>query len=123
MKKKYYVEHTGAYGSITVEIDHGFVDKDGNDINAIIDTMLEFWIGSQKRIDENDGDKIKTFLKQLCEKTMRLVTSENLSMRGLLEEFEEAEGWCKMDGSKGIEIVDFEEPDFTTEYLYEVKEL
>lgn len=123
MKKKYFVEHTGLCGSITLEINHSFLHKNGDDINKMIKSMVDFWSNSSNRLLQNEDDYLKTFLKYLCEKCMRILSADNLSLTGLIKEFDDAEGWYNMDGEYGFKLIGFSEPDFDNQDLYEISEL
>lgn len=120
--KRFLVDHRPTMGDITVSIDFNY--KNGkNDINDCIKSMVDFWTGSDDRLDDNDNDYLNTFLKQLCEKCMCVMADNNLSTRGLVAEFDDLEGWCKMDGSNGIEITDCTKPDFETQDDYDITSL
>ena len=129
--KAFRVEHNPTYGEIEVEIDLDFVvkikNKKGEEksypIMESIKSMVDFWTGCEKRLDENDGDYLKTFLKQLCHEVMTLVSAENLSARGVIEEMKDKEGWCPMDGSCGIKLLSVTAPDFSVQSDYEITEL
>ncbi len=123
--KKYMVEHRPTYGSITVEIDETY-ERDGKTLNTgdVIKDMVDFWTGSERRLSNNDGDYTAAFLKQLCEAVIRLVSSENLNLAGVLAHFaEDAEGYCDMDGSFGIKITDMSEPDMSDDSEFEITNL
>jgi hypothetical protein len=71
--------------------------------------MVEFWTGWESRLDDCDGDYTKAFLKQLARKILCIVMATGYNTGGIIEEFEELEGWQSMDGSKGIAIIDMDD--------------
>ena len=124
MKTKYLVEHEGVYGSITVEIDHDFIDKDGKDMNAIINEMNKFWTDNESRLSDNGGDSLYVFLKRLCQRCMRILSEDELlATEQVVNSFISFEGWYPMDGYCGIKILDCVEPDFTTQHMYTINTL
>lgn len=88
-------------------------------IPNIID-MVEFWNGWQTRLQKNERNYIKTFLKQLAAELLRLAIERRSDKVDAIGYFNAgAEGWTKMDGSQGIEIIymdtfplEFEDEDF-----------
>ncbi len=124
MIKKFSIEHTPTYASITVQIDFGFKIKHNPNftVEGAIKEMVEFWTGYEKRLDQNDGDYTKTFLKQLCQECIVIQMSENYNLLGIIKEFNDREGWNKMDGDYGIEIVSFEPTDFSDQSDYEIED-
>lgn len=129
--KTFRVEHTLTYGEIEVEINLDFIGKIKNKkgeekqypIMESIKSMVDFWTGSEKRLDDNDGDYLKTFLKQLCQEVISIVSNSNLSVNGVIDEMKDSEGWCPMDGSCGIKLLSVTKPDFSTQHEYEITEL
>lgn len=99
MKKKYSIEHTPTYASIDVIIDHSHPSLD-----EAIKVMVDFWTGSEKRLDYNDGDYLATFLKQLCAKVIGILAENNYNASGVIDHMQGEEGWCLLDGSFGIEL-------------------
>lgn len=121
--KKYHVEHTGLNGSITLEINHSFIHKNGDNIDKMIKSMVDFWSNSSNRLLQNEDNYLITFLKHLCEECMRKLSSDNLSLIGLIKEFDDNEGWYTMDGKYGFKLTDYTKPDFNNQDLYEISEL
>lgn len=68
-----------------------------------IKEMVEFWMGWESRLGLNDGDYTKTFLQQLSRNI--LIESMDYNLHGIISKYDDREGWTKMDGSKGIEII------------------
>jgi len=87
------------------------IDFDFPNIMGEIKDMVEFWSNWEERLDDNDGDYVKTFLKQLGQKVYFMINDCG-SVYSLLNSFDwddkffgGEEGYCKMDGSKGIKII------------------
>ena len=125
--KKFRVEHTPTYGEIVVEIDLDFVNKIKNEtaeedypITKGIEEMVNFWTGSESRLEDNEGNYLNTFLKQLCNEVIGLLASKNLSTYGVIEEMKGEEGWCPLDGTWGIKLIDVSSPDFKTQDDYDI---
>jgi hypothetical protein len=89
---------------VTVEID---------DIKAApyIKEMVDFWSGNEHRLDENNGDYTKTWLKQL---TYQILFTGRPPAK-------DDEGWVPLDGSCGIKLIRWERYEFD-ESMIEVKE-
>jgi hypothetical protein len=58
-----------------------------------IQEMVEFWMGWKDKLEENDGDYIQTWLKQLVIYIVRMGSSPS-----------NQEGWYPLDGSHGIKL-------------------
>jgi hypothetical protein len=128
--KKYKVEHTPTYGEVEVEIDFDFVSRIKNEtgeedypVMLCIQEMVNFWSGSEQRLDENEGDYVKTFLKQLCREVISITASRNLSTYGVIEQMKGEEGWCPLDGSCGIKLVSQSEPELYDQEDFEITEV
>ena len=123
--KKYMVEHAPTGGSITVEIDFDFVRKmdetESWDMNRMIREMVEFWHGCEERLAENNGDYVKTYLIQLCSSCIELYDS--LGVKKLIQEVNDSEGYFKVDGSDGIKLIEFNEPEFDNQEDFEITEM
>ena len=59
-----------------------------------IKQMVEFWSGWEYDLRENDGDYTKTWLKMLANFLLERRREPDLD-----------EGWCKLDGSFGIKLL------------------
>lgn len=127
--KKFRVEHTPTYAEIVVEIDLDHVNKIKTDkgeedypVSEAIKDMVDFWTGSDNRLRDNDGNYLNTFLKQLATKVIGLLADGNFSTYGIIEEMKDQEGWCKLDGSFGIKLLDVTSPEMDTQTDYEIME-
>ncbi|MEQ9309711.1 MAG: DUF2528 family protein [Balneolaceae bacterium] len=97
----YRIEHDDTYWECTVQIDHEKADP-------AIKEMVEFWLGWEDLLDENDGDYTKTFLQNLAYLVLVLVIGKNYNLFGVTEEFKDLEGWVPLDGSFGIKLLQVE---------------
>lgn len=123
--KIYEVEHTQANGAITVEIDFDYQFSFGDKpqtVTGIIKEMVEFWSGSENRLKENNNDYLKTFLKYLCQTALSIQMEKNYNLSGVLDVFENLEGWCEMNGDCGIKITYLEQIDLSLQEDYEITE-
>lgn len=95
--KKYTLEYDGIELA-TVEIDEAKAE-------TLIKEMVEFWMGWQDRLAENDGDYAQTWLKDLARFLIRNQRIPNQWM--------EDEGWYPFTEQHGITVKDHDiwEPD------------
>ncbi len=121
MKTTYTVQHEPTGGEITVEIDEEFVTG-SKTCAGLMKSMVDFWTGSEKRLDENDGDYTRTFLKQLCERAMILSANSNLNAYGVIKELKEEEGWLALDGTFGINLITVSRPELDYQSDYKIEE-
>lgn len=98
----YEVTHDSLYWSCMVEIQD---EVNGKSTIDWIKEMVDFWTGSSDRLEENDGDYTKTFLKQLASECFKIGLANNYNTHGIVEEFADKEGWVSMDGAYGIKIL------------------
>lgn len=122
MIKKFKIEHEPTCGEIEVEIDFGVKINDFS-VKELIKAVVDFWTGSKERLSDNDDDYLITFLKRLCEEVMRISADKNLNTQEIIEEFKYLEGWMLIDGSYGIKLKSFIEPDFKYQNDYIITEL
>jgi hypothetical protein len=104
-KKRYLLEHDGTYFDMHVDIDHDKVtEKELTGIN-------EFWSESRDRLEAEGGDVLRAVLKLLCQTVIHLQFEYGYNTHGIRELFNYSaagkgqEGWPKMDGSEGFEIM------------------
>lgn len=115
MKRQYTIDHFETASTLVIEIDTDFLQ-----IGKTIVELVEFWTGYQERLDENEGNHLHTFLKQITEQCIRVAATYNYNEKGLIDYFAEAEGYCKMDGSNGIKIIRFSPPELDNQYEYRI---
>ncbi len=127
MKKRYKISHPDSYSTLTVEIDFSYkIDVGEGEIYLVEDDikeMVDFWITKEERLMDSDGDYTIAFLKQLHAEVMEISIEYNYNLWGIIEEFNDREGWSKMDGSRGIKLIHFEEPEIFDAHLFNVEEL
>jgi hypothetical protein len=115
MLKVYKIENYANNWTCTVELNEDFVIMElsapDNPVNTlkIIEQVIRFWTGAQKRIEQNEGNISKTFLQQLGREIFLLKLRDNFTTKNLIDKFLELEGWIPMDGSYGIKITDVDE--------------
>lgn len=76
-----------------------------------IKEMVEFWSEWESLLSDNNGDYTSAFLKQLARQAYMIASSNQYNTYGVVEEFNDMEGWCKMDGSCGIKILSTDDVD------------
>ena len=116
--KKYTIKYPDIYWECEIEIDEDFITPTYKKSDPPVTTkdrikqMVEFWSDWEDRLEDNDGDYTKTFLQQLASRCLEIVISNNYNLFGVIGEFEEAEGWFKMNGSYGITITSVDDFEF-----------
>ena len=126
--KKYYIEHGPTNGGVAVEIDMSKTILDATinhfqGIERLLADMILFWSGGQERLDENNGDILKTFLIQLCNRCILFLAEDELNTEGLISKFNGLEGWYPMDGSFGIRITSCSAPELEHQPDYDINEI
>ncbi len=80
------------------------LEIDGSkDTIRVMEDQLLFWMGGQERIDDEDGDIVRAYLKMLCTKLLLLSMDWNID--GINHALKESEGWALLDGSFGVKLV------------------
>jgi len=110
------MEYSGHWWECTVEIDDNIATVE------MMKELILFWIGGKNRLKQNKGNVITTFLQQLAREIFYILTEHNYTEEGVIDEFDNREGWCKMDGSMGIKItytdnVEISHDDFSVEEI------
>lgn len=67
---------------------------------------------------DEEVDPVDEYMKKVAMKCIKVATFGNYSLQGVISEFEDLEGWPRMDGSNGITLLDvtmyeFDEDDLT----------
>ncbi len=70
---------------------------------GLMKEQLLFWMGGQDRIDEEDGDIEKAYLKMLTQQIICL--SMEFNTFGIKDEIGDMEGWCSIDGKDGVKLL------------------
>jgi hypothetical protein len=101
-KQKFKIEHYWHDDiNCTVEIDF-----DHPTVMVEIKEMVEFWPWWESRLYRNQGDYVKTFLKQLGV-AVAMRSSDNKFTQKMIKDFAQSEGWSALDGSVGIKLLGF----------------
>ncbi|MFD2961313.1 MULTISPECIES: hypothetical protein [Olivibacter] len=113
MKRIYQLTNTDFDWQCTIAIDEDhLISQSGSEsfyAKDIIKYMVEFWVGWETRLEENEGDYIKTFLQQLARQVLYLaIENPRYNISGIIASFRDLEGWSIPDGSDGIELVSFD---------------
>jgi Protein of unknown function (DUF2528) len=99
------------------------IDVERADTLEAIKDMIDFWTGSEERLEANNGDQVKTFVQQLAREIFYIQSADmRLNIEGIKKEFENREGWGSMDGSLGIWIDYVEDLEFGYD-IFEVEEV
>lgn len=72
--------------------------------DALIKEQVEFWMGWEGRVKKKGYTNV--FLQNLTK--MAYVFSRDYSLNGIIRRIGESEGWYPVDGSVGIELLEFE---------------
>lgn len=125
--KKFTVAFPAVYWECVIQIDTNFVKTvEGQPSMPILEAikqMVEFWTDWEDALDENEGDYIKTFVCQLAKRIFHIALSNNYNLFGITEEFKNEEGYCVMDGSFGIWILEADAPKIAdSEFIIEKTE-
>ena len=102
-KKTYQVEYGPTWWECTIAIDHS------PEVDARIKEMVEHWTGYKGRLADNKGDYTKTFLQDLAREINYIQAEYNYNLEGVIGEFDNRDGYYKMDGTMGITIVDIDD--------------
>lgn len=106
MKKKYsfYLALSGAFAEFVVDLEK-FTEEMARE-------TLEFFVWDY----DKEEPPIDAVMKKYALKAIEIATVEDYNAYGVISEFYDLEGFCELDGSTGIELVnvqrfDFEESD------------
>jgi hypothetical protein len=128
MLKVYNINHPMTSWACSVEINEEFIIQTLSEPDAPYSTkmlmkeMVLFWMGGKSRLKENDDDIAKTYLQQLGREILIILTEQDLNVHGVISEFENREGWSKLDGSFGIKLLDVDNVDIAHDE-FEIEEL
>jgi hypothetical protein len=81
------------------------IDTENPDTDKIIRRIVESYLGWEERLDENNGDYIATFLKQLCLKIFFIVGDRRINDFYVKKAILDDEMWCHLDGEEGIKLL------------------
>lgn len=123
-KQVFLVEHEPTCGEIKVEIDFDKVNEMMEKPVPLLESikaMVLFWTGGESLIDDFEGDYVKAFLKNLCQKSLAIQAEYYVNTRGVISRFEKEEGYILMDGSMGIKLINVSEMELSNYYDYTIK--
>lgn len=100
------------------------------DVSFIVDTEIFTNEHAQATLDfflwdyDSDADPIDEVMKKYAIEAIKIATYYVCGVYGVKEQFKELEGYCLVDGSSGIELVDisgyeFEEDDLVVDIIDE----
>lgn len=92
---------------VTFAIDHKLLES-----KNILKDMHNFWVDADFRLSECNGNILKAVLGHAAEIAYIQQVSDDLNSYGVMESFNELEGWCPMDGSFGILLKHIDEYEF-----------
>jgi len=84
---------------LVVEIDHDQVTDE------FLHSINSFWSEADDRLDDADNNVLNAVLKMLGQQCWELMIANGFNTYGLIQEFNDREGWPDMDGSYGIKII------------------
>lgn len=111
MKKEYEVDYDFK-ASIIVEIDHDVLTEEK------LHEMNNFFSDAKSRLKNEGGNVLNAVLKILATKILCLEIEYNFNTYGIKKLFDRdgsnggQEGWPKLDGSEGIELISVEGLEF-----------
>ncbi len=107
MKKKYDFDYDmyEAYASFVIDTEI-FTPE-------VAQTTLDFYLWDY----DEEADPIEEVMKKYALKAIETATSENYNTHGVKEEFKRFEGFCNLDGSNGIELINISRYEFSEEKL------
>lgn len=125
-KKIYDVIHDATGGEIRVQINFDFVWHYGDRKMTMKDSiveMVDFWSGREIRLECNNNSYLNAFLKQLCQEVLVVSFEGNWNKAGVIDQFDNKEGWMAIDGSYGILLLDSSMMILDNQDDYSIKEL
>ncbi|OJX55521.1 MAG: hypothetical protein BGO88_04725 [Flavobacterium sp. 38-13] len=103
--QRYTIEHLPTSAGLTVEINFDFISKEKFSMMDMIKTMVDFFSDADSRL-RNNKNYLEAFLKQLTEMSILLSIEHNCNINGVIRQFEKQEGYCRMDGTMGIKLIE-----------------
>jgi hypothetical protein len=128
MLKVYNINHPLTSWSCSVEINEEFIIQTLSEPYApystlrMMEEMVLFWMGGKSRLKANNDNITKTYLQQLGREIFIILTGQDLNVYGVISEFDNKEGWSKLDGSFGIKLLDVDDVDVAHDE-FEIEEL
>jgi hypothetical protein len=66
---------------------------------------------------DEENDPIDEVIKKYAMEAIKIATFNNYNLLGVISEFDDNEGFCKVDGTSGIELIDISSYEFDDENL------
>lgn len=123
--QRYTIEHVPTSCGLTVEINFDFVSevkKEKYSMMQMIKTMVDFFSDGDNRLKSNKN-YLEAFLKQLTEISIFISIENNCNINGVIRQFEKQEGYCRMDGSMGIKLIELCRLELDDQDDYEITKL
>lgn len=100
--RRFYYNYSTGDAEVSFLIDDSIFTKD----MAI--GMLEFFTWDY----DKEADPIDEIMKKIAIKCISIATAESYNVYGVISEFEDLEGFARLDGSAGILLIDIAEYEF-----------
>jgi hypothetical protein len=108
MKKEYTFDYNSMEAEAIFEVDtEVFTDEHAR-------ATLEFFTWDY----DEEADPIDEVMKKYAVEAIKFATAENYNEQGVISEFDSYEGFCKIDGSAGIELISVTAYRFDPDVLY-----
>lgn len=91
---------------------------DGPETAEAVRQMVDFWSGAEERLDRFSGDYNRALVSQIA--CCLIVLSIKMDASSAIEALGEREGYCPLDGSRGIRVVSTDEWEFDEPEVKEV---
>lgn len=119
----FIVEHTPTDANIIVKIDFDFVHPQLGSVENTMTEVVNFWVGAEDKIKQNDGSVLNTFLKMLCAEVLHEAAANFYNVSGVIDVFKEKEGFCDIDGSFGIRLTGINKIDLSCQSDFEITKM
>jgi hypothetical protein len=107
MIKQYKFEYNGYDAQVCFKVDtEKFTEEHAN-------ATLGFFLWDY----DEDANPIDEVMKKYAMKAIKIATFEGYNIFGVKKEFNDLEGFCKVDGSSGIELISVSEYEFDDSFL------
>jgi len=118
MLKVFKIDNYPNNWSCTIEINPDFIIQERSTpdkvctCHDVMASMISYWHGGDERLKILNGKIDKTFAQQLAREIFLILAEGNKTVKGVIAEFENREGWSSMDGSWGIKIIEVDDLSF-----------
>ena len=108
MKKRYSYNYNSYDATVSFEIDTEVFTEE------VANATLEFFTWDY----DKENNPIDEVLKKYALEAIRVATFNDFNEYGVISEFENKEGYCRLDGSNGIELVEITGYEFDEDSLF-----